>query len=107
MAMTLAEALDKVFEIDLGLNTADAQSMLSALNTGGGANVSEATLTNAGVVRQMAPIMGFSNAEEATAEGCASAINAILFGLMQAGIMYIPNPGEGGPFEPEEPANPS
>ena len=107
MAMTLAEALDKVFEIDLGLNTADAQSMLSALNTGGGANVSEATLTNAGVVRQMTPILGFSNAEEATAEGCASAINAILTGLIQAGIMYLPGPGEEGFFEPETPGIPT
>ena len=93
MAMTLAEALDKVFEIDLGINSGDAQDMLDDLTPG---NVSLATVDTPGIMYQAENVMAFSNAESATATECAEAINEIIRVLINADIMNSGSGGGGG-----------
>jgi hypothetical protein len=73
MAMTLAEALDRVFANDLGINVGDASEMIE-----------EAVASDAPKAENVAAI---SNAAAATAEDCATKINAILDALVGAGIM--------------------
>lgn len=94
MAMTLAEALDKVFEIDLGLNSGDAQDMLGDLTP------ENATIDKAGIMYQAQNVMELSNAESATVAECAEAINEIIRALINADIM---NSGSGGNSDDDVP----
>jgi len=79
--MTLAQALDILFEANFGVHGPDANAMLADIGGGGS-------------MEPMKIVEEISNAEAATAADCAAKINELIGAMSNAGMMADSNGSE-------------